>query len=105
MVKKETYLTCPNPNIFEGITSISAILNKYEQNANSKRTIVRVLFDRNKASSKSRELSFLRKTGQKYGFSVLPVDASEIDALTTGKTHGGIIAECAPKAFPMRVNF
>lgn len=104
MVKKETYLTCPDPNIFEGMTSISSILNKYEQNPNKKRTIVRVLFDRKKEASKARELAFLRKMGQKYGFPILPVDSSEIDALTTGKTHGGIIAECASKAIEALVD-
>ena len=100
MAKKETYLTCPDSNIFEGMTSISAILNNYEQNSNKKRTIVRVLVDRNKTDSKARELSFLRKMAQKHGFSVLLVDSEQINALVTGTTHGGIIAECTPGKIP-----
>ena len=61
MAKKETYLTCTDANIFEGMTSISAIISNYERNVNSPRTIVRVFVDKNKTRSKARELEFLRK--------------------------------------------
>lgn len=100
-MKKETYLTCPDSTIFEGMTSISAILKNYEQNANKARTIVRVLVDKKRAASKSREVSFLQKMAAKYGFPVLLVDAEQINALTTGITHGGIIAECGQKAIDL----
>jgi len=33
MIKKETYLTCSDGNIFEGMTSLSAIIQKNEENA------------------------------------------------------------------------
>ena len=99
MVKKETYLTCPNTNIFEGMTSISAILNKCEQNINESRTIVRILFDEAKKVSKSRELAFLQRKSAQYGFPIEFVDSDSLSKLTTGNTHGGIIAECAPKKF------
>ena len=101
MIKKETYLTCPDSNIFEGMTSISAILNKCEQNANRARTVVRVLVDEKKAHSKAKEIFFLKKMAEKYGFSVHFVDSMQIDDLTTGTTHGGIIAECRPKPIPL----
>ena len=104
MIKKETYLTCPDSNIFEGMTSISAILNKCEQNVNCPRTIVRVLVDEKKVKSKWREVSFLQKMAQKHGFSVHFVSSEQIDALTTGTTHGGIIAECKPKEIPLLAN-
>lgn len=101
MIKKETYLTCPDSNIFEGMTSISAILNKCEQNKNDSRTIVRVMIDEKKAKNKAREVAFLQKMAKKHGFSVNFVGSEQIDALTTGTTHGGIIAECAPKQIPL----
>lgn len=100
MTKKETYLTCQHPNIFEGMTSISAILNKYEQNASEKRTIVRILFDQTKVKSKARELAFLRRMSSKYNFIVSTVSSQEIDALVTGHTHGGIVAVCEPRTIP-----
>ena len=96
MAKKETYLTCPDACVFEGMTSISAILNNYEQNTNRKRTIVCILFDKNKVKNKARELDFLQKKAQEHGFPVVLADSEQIDALTTGTTHGGIIAECEP---------
>ena len=98
MIKKETYLQCPDVNIFEGMTSISAILKNYEQNVTSKRTIVRILFDQSKTNSKGRELSFLKKMALKYQFEIKLVSAEEIESKTTGNTHGGIIAECLSKA-------
>ena len=101
MVKKETYLNCPDVNVFEGMTSISAILNNCEQNIAKGRTIVRVLVDESKAKSKARELSYLRKMALKYEFDVVMVSCEEIDAKTTGNTHGGIIAECLPKEIPL----
>ena len=97
MAKKETYLTCSDANIFEGMTSISAIISNCERNANPKRTIVRVLVDKTKTQSKARELAFLRKKSSQLGFAVVLVDGDEIAIKTTGNTHGGIIAECKPK--------
>ena len=101
MIKKETYLTCPDSNIFEGMTSISAILNKYEQDVNSARTIIHIMIDEKKAKNKAREVAFLQKMAKKHGFSVDFVNSEQIDALTTGTTHGGIIAECSPKQIPL----
>lgn len=101
MVKKETYLTCPDHNIFEGMTSISSILYNWEhESGRSKRTIVRVFFDKTKTRSKARELSYLRKCAERFGFAVELLDAEQINALTTGNTHGGIIAECLPLELP-----
>ena len=97
MAKKETYLTCTDANIFEGMTSISAIISSCERNMNPQRTIVRVLVDKTKTQSKARELAFLRKKSSRLGFEVVLVDGDEISAKTTGNTHGGIIAECMPK--------
>lgn len=97
MAKKETYLTCADTNVFEGMTSISAIIQNCEQNLNDAGTIVRVLLDKEKIHSKARELAFLQKKSKQLGFEVVLTDHEEIDAKTTGKTHGGIIAECNPK--------
>lgn len=100
MTKKETYLTCTNGNIFEGMTSISAIIAKREQNINESRIIHKILFDKSKMKSKSRELSFLRNKSHSHGFEIEFVDAEDIDKITTGNTHGGIIALCDVRAIP-----
>ena len=99
MAKKETYLTCPDANIYEGMTSISAIIKKCEAN-NDCYKINKVIIDQDKTKSKSREISFLKHKALELGFEIEYCSADEIDKLTTGNTHGGIIAICNPTAIP-----
>lgn len=100
MIKKETYLTCLDGNIFEGMTSLSAILQKNEEKDAHARKIHRVLFDASKVKSKSRELDFLKKKAKIHGFSVDLVSSEEIDKYSTGNTHGGVIAFCSDRELP-----
>lgn len=99
MVKKETYLTCSDGNIFEGMTSISAIIKKCEEVGNCQK-INKVFVDKDKAKSKSREISYLKRKSIELGFEICYSTAEEIDKLTTGNTHGGIIALCSPSVIP-----
>ena len=100
MIKKETYLTCADGNIFEGMTSLSAIIQKNEQDPQHARIIRRVLFDVSKEKSKKRELDFLKRKAHVLGFSVEAVTEKQINALTTGTTHGGIVALCDERKIP-----
>ena len=99
MTKKETYLTCSDGNIYEGMTSISAIISKCEEIGNCQK-INKVVFDRDKIKSKARELAFLKRKSQELGFSIEYMTAEEIDEYTTGNTHGGVIAFCKPTMIP-----
>lgn len=99
MIKKETYITCLDGNIYEGMTSISAIINKCEECGDCQK-INKILIDNKKLNSKSRELDFLKRKSAKLGFEICSTSAEEIDALTTGNTHGGIIALCSPTVLP-----
>ncbi len=100
MVKKETYITCPDGNIFEGMTSLSAIIQNFEENPKNARKIIRVLIDRSKLKSKQREIAFLKRKATILGFEIVLVDKSDIDAITTGDTHGGIVAVCEARSIP-----
>ena len=100
MIKKETYLTCSDGNIFEGMTSISAIIQKNEEKATDARKIRRILFDSAKADSKQRELCFLKRKAKEHGFSLEFSTHEEIDKYSTGNTHGGIIAFCEEREIP-----
>lgn len=100
MIKKETYLTCQDGNVFEGMTSLSAILQKNEENDPYARKILRVLFDESKVKSKQRELDFLKKKAKAFDFSIDLVSAEEINSYSTGNTHGGVIAFCSQKQIP-----
>lgn len=80
--------------IFEGMTSISAVLN------GGFRKITRVLVDKEKAGKKARELNYLTKMQSIHGFDIEETDGIEIEKLTTGNSHGGIIAECTDRIIP-----
>lgn len=99
MAKKETYLTCSDGNVFEGMTSISAIIKKSEEIGNCQK-INKVIVDEAKIKSKSREIAFLKHKSAEIGFDIVYSTADEIDKLTTGNTHGGIIALCDPHSVP-----
>ena len=80
--------------VFEGITSISAVLN------GNYRKVERILIDREKAEKKARELNFLTKMQKERGFDIEYVSAREIDELSTGSSHGGIISKCSVRTVP-----
>ncbi len=84
--------------IFEGMTSISAILNSPESND---RRIVKVLYDASKERSKVKELGYLRFKSKELGFEIESVDADVIDGMTIGNSHGGIVAICTERTIPL----
>lgn len=85
-----------NDVIFEGMTSISAIINAQKSSAND-RKIKKILFDTNRKDQKIKEIARLKKISAEMGFSVEGVDSSIIDSVTTGSSHGGIIAVCSER--------
>lgn len=84
--------------IFEGMTSINAVLKASAEN--NPRKLVKVYFDKDKTSSKRRELSFLRHASREHGFEVELADRDYIDSIAVGTSHGGIIAECTERVIP-----
>lgn len=100
MAKKETYINCIDGNVFEGMTSLSSIIQNLKEDPQNARKILRVMIDKSKMQSKQREIAFLRKKSVVFGFNIQYVEAAEIDALTTGTTHGGIIAVCEERKIP-----
>ena len=92
-------------DIFEGMTSISAVIKSISEQT-SNRKIVKIIYDRDRAEQKSRELKFLAHKARELNFPLVAVDASEINDLCSGTTHGGIVAVCLKKSFPeLNVNF
>ena len=76
------------------MTSIRALLENLKSGKENARKIDKILFDTEKSSSKSKELSYLKKMSEKFGFAIEKADGETIDSLTTGNSHGGIIAIC-----------
>ena len=83
-------------DIFEGMTSISAVINSINSGANN-RTVMRVLYDKDKSDKRSRELSFLKIMSERLSFEIVATDSSELDNLVSGTTHGGFVALCTKR--------
>ena len=92
-------------DVFEGMTSISAII-KANRDGSANRSIVKVLYDKARSDKKSRELGFLKHAADELGFALEATDDEAISSLTSGNTHGGIVAVCTKRQFPcMNVNY
>lgn len=80
--------------VFEGMTSISAVLE------GGYRRIEKVLCDRERTSQNRRKIDFLKHKSREAGFDIEYCAREEIDSLTTGSSHGGIIALCSGREIP-----
>ncbi len=80
--------------IFEGMTSISAVIN------GGYRNIEKVYFDREKNDKKNRQLSWLLQKSREMGFSIEFTDRDTIEKMSTGTSHGGVIAICTDREIP-----
>lgn len=85
--------------VFEGMTSIRAILKSFDENTNN-RTIDKILFDKDKKQKNAKELGYLRAVSIKYGFSLVESTNEELSELTLGNSHGGIIAIANERILP-----
>lgn len=84
-------------NIFEGMTSVSALLNAPDSNV---RRIERIWIDQSKRRTKAREIGFLVAKSKERGFPIEYVTTEQIEELAVGNTHGGILAFCSDRAIP-----
>lgn len=98
MLKKETDKFVDS-SIFEGMTSISALIKAIEGNKNDRR-IIKILFDKDKLNSKRPEYGFLRAKLQSLGYELELCDAEKISEITIGNSHGGIVAICSEREIP-----
>lgn len=80
--------------VFEGMTSISSVLNSPEFND---RKIIKILYDKERREKRSKDISFLRYNSDKYGYSIEESSNSVISEYAKGNTHGGIIALCTDR--------
>ena len=86
--------------VFEGMTSIRALLDNLKAGKENARRIEKILFDKEKEKSKSKELGYLKKMAELFGFTVDGTSSDEIEKYTVGASHGGIIALCGEKTYP-----
>ena len=88
-----------NSSIFEGMSSISALIKAIESGKND-RKILNIIVDSEKRDKKSRELGFLKAKSLSMGFELQFASREDIDSVTIGSSHGGIIAQCTERNIP-----
>ena len=88
-----------NSIVFEGMTSIRAILRSVDVGTNN-RHIEKILYDSSKIDKISKEIGYLRAVSEKYGYQLIECTSIELEELTVGTSHGGIIALCSDRQLP-----
>ena len=86
--------------VFEGMTSIRALLDNLKDGKANARKIEKILYDAEKEKSKAKELSYLRKMAELFDFEIEKTTQDIINNYTVGASHGGIIALCGERAYP-----
>ncbi|MBQ8357151.1 MAG: RNA methyltransferase [Clostridia bacterium] len=98
MIKEENRQIASN--IFEGMTSVSALIAAIEAGHND-RPILEIRFDRSKKPKKLREFSFLQRKCQEMQIPLRLTDTAELEKICIGNTHGGIVALCGDRTLPL----
>lgn len=85
--------------VFEGMTSIRAILRGIDSAVND-RKIEKILFDKEKLKKISKELGYLKAISANYGFEICESDSRELEKITLGNSHGGLVAIAGERTLP-----
>ena len=85
--------------VFEGMTSIRAIIKSFDVGIND-RKIKTILFDKDKIAKISKEVGYFKAVSNKYGFDLKESNAEELDGITLGNSHGGIVAVAGERTMP-----
>ena len=83
MIKEEARQI--SSNVFEGMTSLSALLAAKESGIND-RPILEVRFDKAKKQKKLREYAFLERKCREMGIPLVLTDAAELEKICIGNT-------------------
>ncbi len=87
-----------NSVIFEGMTSVSALINA-SRSGKARRFVKKVFFDSQKVKKEHGRYLFLKKASEELGFDLIITQSNDISKVATGKTHGGILAEASEAVF------
>ena len=85
--------------VFEGMTSIRAILRGIDAGINDRR-ILKILFDRDKIKKISKDIGYLKAVSSQYGYTIEESNGGELEKLTLGNSHGGLIAITEQRTLP-----
>lgn len=101
MIKED--IKFQNSVVFEGMTSIRAIIKGFELGIND-RVIEKILFDKDKKTKNAKNIGYLRAVSNKMGFVLEETDSFEIEKIVIGNSHGGIIAIAKERTVPCLTN-
>lgn len=96
---KKEYKKFEDSDLFEGMTSIRAVIKAFDSGI-SDRKIKEIYFDKEREDARHKELNYLSKVSDVYGFKMIKMPSEEIDSLAIGNSHGGILAKCTPRTIP-----
>ncbi len=96
---QKEYIKFQDSCIFEGMTSIRAILKGKELGFND-RKIIKILFDKNRIYKISKDIGYLRAVSKNFDFEIEQCDALLLDKMTLGNSHGGIVAVAEHRTLP-----
>ncbi len=85
--------------IFEGMTSIRAVISAIES-GKSDRRIIRCIVAEGRAKARSKELSYIRAMSYKHGFTIDTLSDDEVDSMSIGNNHGGLLLEATARTIP-----
>ena len=97
MIKEATRFQ--ESTVFEGMTSIRAVIKGIEECGNSRR-IETILYDKDRMRKNAKTIGYLRAVSGEYGFSIEETTYEEIEKLAVGNSHGGIIAIATDREIP-----
>jgi 23S rRNA (guanosine2251-2'-O)-methyltransferase len=86
-------------SVFEGMTSIRAILRGIDSGVNN-RSIKKILFDKEKLKKIAKDIGYLRAVSEKYGYEICETHSEELDRITLGTSHGGVVAIAGERTLP-----
>lgn len=86
-------------DLFEGMTSVRAVLKSFDGGISDRR-ITEILYSADRAATRKKELNYLSKVANQYGFTLTELSDGELNALAIGNSHGGILARCTPRTLP-----
>ncbi len=83
-------------DLLEGMTSIRAVIKAFDAGISDRR-ITEILYSHDRAAARKKELNYLSKVSDIYGFILTESSDDTVNALAIGNSHGGILARCTPR--------
>ena len=96
MIKEESRFK--DSNLFEGMVSVRAVFESIDS-GKSDRKIEKILFAEENIKKNGKLIGFLKARSYQYGYTLETVPLSDIDAISTGSSHGGVIMLCSERSY------